>query len=55
MPVPTAGTGTRQLLCLSPLGDWHLQDFMASARACACPRRDRHQKFPLLRNSSALE
>ncbi|KCV29339.1 hypothetical protein L489_0924 [Bordetella bronchiseptica 00-P-2730] len=28
--------------CLSPHGDWHLQDFMASARVCACPRWDRH-------------
>ncbi|KCV38944.1 hypothetical protein L490_0607 [Bordetella bronchiseptica 00-P-2796] len=25
-----------------PHGDWHRQDFMASARACACPRWDRH-------------
>ncbi|ETH23127.1 hypothetical protein L564_0517 [Bordetella pertussis CHLA-15] len=32
----------RMTRCLSPHGDWHLQDFMASARACACPRWDRH-------------
>ncbi|KCV60226.1 hypothetical protein L493_0700 [Bordetella bronchiseptica 99-R-0433] len=27
---------------LSPHGDWRLQDFMASARTCACPHWDRH-------------
>ncbi|KCV39246.1 hypothetical protein L506_2514 [Bordetella bronchiseptica GA96-01] len=55
MPVPTWGL-ISATACACPRRDRHTavrhrRDGQDGIR----PRRDRHQKFPLLRNSSALE